>query len=437
MESAFRCDNLTQRLSENSDKRFFYLQGLIHWQPLLFFGMFALVLAAFALLVFWLWMRSSVVLFDSVRSVQSSDHLFFAWLWPFWRVLILTDADDITHFAKTQARNNRVSSFSAVLGRGWKHVGASMLGGCDADRHEELAAVFKPAINRAFANCKDAIREAVDDFVDRLPDDVELGPGVFDSLIADVLSLVVFGARHPEVSRFCKLHRKLVLPLLGDWKARLPCLRRREVERVSHFVEVEFAGFLEKTKFDENSVVSQALQGGNISKKEFVHTMYELLFFNVDIGEGEILGLCVELSRHRDLLNDDNVDAFINEAARLHPGVEVSFPEELGEDTVFSGKRFPKGTFVSFDAVKYNLRLGADFNPSRSGTFYRFGLGSRSCAGQSIARFLLRTFLSCVVSRFDFCVLDEAGNSQNRSGLSTMVPSNRFGRIVLKRKRQK
>ena len=299
-------------------------------------------------------------LVDMRRGIDSRP--YFASLGFLQRnVLILSSEQDIAVFAKSQAANDRGEAFVACLGVGWNVVGRHMLGACDADRHAVLAQVFKPAINRSLHQNKDKIADLVSQFVRNLPQTFDLRNGVFDGMIARVLSLICFGSScdEREISYFVEQHRKLVLPLLRDSRARWPVIGPLLVHgnksRVERLVNVEFVQFLAALQ-DDSEVLRQAraaVETGMISKLEMLQTMWELLFFNVDIGEAEIIGLCVELSKHKLDPNDvELLDAFINESARLHPGVEITFPEALGNDTVFSGQSYPKGTLVSFDGKR-------------------------------------------------------------------------------------
>jgi cytochrome P450 len=158
----------------------------------------------------------------------------------------------------------------------------------------------------------------------------------------------------------------------------------------------------------------------SISWEELWHTLYEVTVFNIDITISELVHLLVNLSKYPEWqsrlrseilqhvppfslppvlqpspslpasplstpstktehcptnLNQLNqlrlLEAFISESARVHPAIELSFPERLTEDQIMSGFLFPKGTTMCIDVVAYNNNETVsgsnplEFNPER------------------------------------------------------------------------
>jgi hypothetical protein len=156
-------------------------------------------------------------------------------------------------------------------------------------------------------------------------------------------------------------------------------------------------------------VAHGAVNERDFGRLEFLHTIYELLFFNLDIFETELIGCLRQLAQSPiplESLNDDaTVDAFVAECARLNPGIAVSFPETLTQSQSFSGAVATAGTLVSVDCAAFNRRPSAGghcFDSSRQNAksanhdasrVYRFGLGSRPCVGQRVGVSIMRALV--------------------------------------------
>lgn len=390
----------------------------------------ALLLLVILMAVFWDHFHLDT--FDNVPlgpSLQRPPYFVTVGHWPWQRrVLIISRPEDVAVFAKEQAFTLRRGSFRTVLGVGWAETGASMLGGCDFNRHGVLLAVFRRPLNASkVAALSQEIIAGLDEFLTAhvgLNRVFSLRSGCFDPLFVNILSRVVVGLPADErLHLLAAHHREIVVPLLALPAARLPLaqwLFSTNLTKVKLHM-AEFSAWLDSLDMDliEGSAVSwgrKALNSGEISREEFVHTIYELLTFNLDIFDAEVRAVLAHFHRLEEF---QSVDAFIAECARVQPSIQVSFPESLGRDCSLG----PRGLMVAIDVMALNESKTKPFSAAgaKSSMVYRFGLGARSCIGQNIARLVLKEFVAALKGRGGRVVIREFADTSQRKSALPMV----------------
>ncbi len=107
-----------------------------------------------------------------------------------------------------------------------------------------------------------------------------------------------------------------------------------------------------------------------------------------------------------DLSKCDAVTFLIQESARSHPSLHLTFPEKTPQDSYIGSYLIPSGTIVLIDADTINNRFdNADylsperFNSITKKMIHRFGLGQRACLGQKFADLILQQCLFNIVRR--------------------------------------
>lgn len=181
----------------------------------------------------------------------------------------------------------------------------------------------------------------------------------------------------------------------------------------------------------------RAVEDGTMTREQFLQTLDEILFANIDVTMGGLSWTLVFLAAHpavqqalRSEVRGRSSDkatrntyllsswtttptllgACILEAARLRPLAAFSVPQSCPSPRILDGFEVPAGTNFIIDSYALNIRdpfWGADrdrFRPERwlerhkTGhdlryRYWRFGFGPRTCLGKYLAELILR----CVV----------------------------------------
>ena len=115
------------------------------------------------------------------------------------------------------------------------------------------------------------------------------------------------------------------------------------------------------------------------------------------------------------------IEAVIHEGLRLGNVANVGIPHSAECDTTLSGYKIPKDTIVmvNFSAVHLNEKyfkdpkefrperwIGSDGKFQKNEAFIGFSMGPRVCLGESLARSELFLFLTSILQRFTFRMVD-------------------------------
>jgi len=229
-----------------------------------------------------------------------------------------------------------------------------------------------------------------------------------------------------------------------------------EQNKLQYFNEA-WIRFNELQPVQPDTLRDYIIKHGDLSEKEVLDNLNEILLFNLDVMQSSIGALFYCLTKekvyvkelydevhdrdlHALLKCDDfmkKVDQFILETARLYPSLSLTFPETLGAKQELGGIVFPKGTIVLLDTLSINYTDGFKFNPTRhkptSNTkeFHRFGLGARSCLGQHFAHFILQVLLIETVRRYTLTFVSRDYVDKKYKGSAFFTPYLNFPPIYV------
>lgn len=184
----------------------------------------------------------------------------------------------------------------------------------------------------------------------------------------------------------------------------------------------------------------QAMERGQLSEDELLHTLDEILFVNLDVTVGNFSWNPVFLAANPEIQQEirheirqaragerfDSWKAYISststllmasilESARLKPMASFAVPQSLPTNRVVGGYVIPDHTEVVVDTCALNIenpRWGADryeYSPRRflrenpvawRYRFWRFGFGPRQCLGKHVVDILLKCLLVYIVEHY-------------------------------------
>ncbi|KAK4868050.1 hypothetical protein LT330_007248 [Penicillium expansum] len=191
------------------------------------------------------------------------------------------------------------------------------------------------------------------------------------------------------------------------------------------------------------------IETGQISKLEFLHTMDEILFANLDVTIGNFSWNPVFLAAYPSVqeeirqemrrVREDRGDvgwksylsgtstflmASILETARLKPMASFSIPQAAPTQRVVGNYIIPAGTQFVVDTHGLNIgdaNWGADrgqYRPQRflgqnAATwryqFWRYGFGPRQCLGKHVADIMLKTIMAYLIENYRLTPLGKDG----------------------------
>ncbi|KAF2680077.1 cytochrome P450 CYP5293A1 [Lentithecium fluviatile CBS 122367] len=204
---------------------------------------------------------------------------------------------------------------------------------------------------------------------------------------------------------------------------------------------------------------------GTIKERDFLHTIDEILFANIDVTSSVLAFLLINLARNvpaqadlRAEIFDHTADpeAYIQktdtlleytcmESIRLCPAAWFSLPEYATSDMTVGGYRIPAGTPCIIDWWRLNTQSpvwnssgisGTTFWPRRfqqlgpqeyRWSFLRFGLGSRKCIGKNVSSVIMKAFLVAVLKEWELLTAGVAKSEEKemvdtRSDRFTVTP---------------
>ncbi|ORX94548.1 cytochrome P450 [Clohesyomyces aquaticus] len=193
-----------------------------------------------------------------------------------------------------------------------------------------------------------------------------------------------------------------------------------------------------------------SVRKGSVTEKEFLHTIDEILFANIDVTSSVLAFLLINLARNSRAQTElrqeigrhgSDPEAYVEktdtlleyacmESIRLCPAAWFSLPEYATSDMMISGYRIPSGTPCIIDWWRLNTQSpiwnsvevsGTLFSPQRfqklvpqdyRWSFLQFGLGSRKCIGKNVARVMMKTFLVMVLKEWELQTVGSAKDAE-------------------------
>jgi len=202
--------------------------------------------------------------------------------------------------------------------------------------------------------------------------------------------------------------------------------------------------------------VRVAVTEGLMSELDFLHTIDEILFTNVDVTSAVLAFLLLNLAANQDCQDDvraemaeklgpepspGQIDDYLNESStlleytclestRLCPATWFSLPEMSPNDKWIGGYKVKAGTPIVIDWKRLNTQspvwnppgegsiTGLDFEPRRFRqlqpkqyrySLLRFGIGPRKCIGKNMSGVLMKIFLIKILGAYKL-ELDDDGS---------------------------
>ncbi|KAJ5517090.1 cytochrome P450 oxidoreductase [Penicillium freii] len=184
----------------------------------------------------------------------------------------------------------------------------------------------------------------------------------------------------------------------------------------------------------------KAEHAGRVKRSEFLHSLSESLFTNIDVTMGTYTWILILLAIHpeiqtelREEINQAQAEGTteawhrylssnttllaccIMESGRLRPIANYTYPQYLPKDRVVAGYSIPKSTYFIIDTNALNRRdpgwgdNAEQFQPSRfmnrPGSehryrLWRFGFGARQCLAQALADTMLKGLIVHIIARY-------------------------------------
>ncbi|GAB1211743.1 hypothetical protein ATERTT37_000867 [Aspergillus terreus] len=236
------------------------------------------------------------------------------------------------------------------------------------------------------------------------------------------------------------LHEPLMLDaIFGKWTP----------YKLFNFLPTEFRSRLKKFERSWERLNDEVLA----KAREFLQTMYELLYTNIDVTSTVTSFLLLNISANQSFQSklreeiqarqnepsyklmdyvekkDTLLHYAVMESLRMSPALWFSLPEKTATDKIIGGYHIPAGTPTIIDWKRLNTTpeiWGADsevFCPERFASisptayryaFLRFGIGSRRCMGQNIAIVMLKMAVIEVLRRYSMKVGYDSGIRNDR-----------------------
>ncbi|XWX01109.1 hypothetical protein V2A60_009134 [Cordyceps javanica] len=239
-----------------------------------------------------------------------------------------------------------------------------------------------------------------------------------------------------------EIHDKLMLDaFFGKWNVSklynmLPTTSRRRMQEFQRTWESLNDGVIRRSNAEglrcPAAVIYRGVEAGDMSKREFLQTVDELLFTNIDVTSTAVASLLLNIAenpRFQDSLRQEiaqmktdpsyDVQQYIAkrdvllhyavlESLRMRPVLWFSLPERTAIDKEIGGYYVPSGSTVVIDWKRLNTApvvWGDDsevFRPERfigmsttsyRHAFLRFGFSRERCLGKNISEIILKTIL--------------------------------------------
>ncbi|KAF2669309.1 cytochrome P450 [Microthyrium microscopicum] len=263
-----------------------------------------------------------------------------------------------------------------------------------------------------------------------------------------------------ELLRLNSMHEKVVSTTFfgslerSKWYCSLPTNSKTEMDSF----EVQWRDWNSKIIEAANiegkncpvATMYRSVDDGTVPLLEFLHTIDEILFANIDVTAGVLAFLMINLAINsetqtelreeilsRALDGKESIDRYFKqsdtlldytctESVRLAPAAWFSLPEYATNELTISGYKIPAGVPFIVDWARLNTQspvwnppdskiTGAQFYPRRFAnlaskdhrwSFLRFGIGSRKCIGKNFSPVMMKVFLIELLQQFELSVND-------------------------------
>ncbi|RPB29333.1 cytochrome P450 [Terfezia boudieri ATCC MYA-4762] len=202
----------------------------------------------------------------------------------------------------------------------------------------------------------------------------------------------------------------------------------------------------------------KGVENGDMTLEQFLQSLDEILFTNVDVTSSIFAYVLINLARDREfqsalrqeiLSYSHGLDAYITddeallhfaylEALRVNPASWFSIPETTGPDPKYIGSfLIPPHTSVIIDLKILNTQSpiwGSDghiFRPLRwrgmspsavRYSFHRYGMGPRKCMGKNVANILIKMLMVTLLEKYEVVADAEEGEGKYRTDRFTRAP---------------
>ncbi|KAL1919657.1 uncharacterized protein VTP21DRAFT_1588 [Calcarisporiella thermophila] len=385
-----------------------------------------------------------------------------------------------------------------------------LLGDCVGVQHGEdwkrVRSIVDPHYTYKVANnFASEIISDVYEWIDKLPNNASRSHSHEDILVADSMNIVkhlpfgmiaktIYGQLTPDdqirLRDMNEDHEKLVeIAFLGQWAKYswyrwLPTEANRMMDKYLGSWEAFNIEMVKRARKldqpDAASTMYSSVESGKMRLVEFLQTLDEILFTNIDVTSSVLAWALINVARNSrvqsklrveilDILGDKSgpelmstIEKYINrqdtllhytylESARLNPIAWLSLPEVTSEDKILgNGYKIPKGTSVVIATNILNTKdpvWGNDgdvFRPERFATlspnqyrysFWRFGMGTRQCVGKYFAPLMIKSLITAILSKYNISVVghDECSEIPTRPDrfVSTPIAELKFTPLTL------
>ncbi|KAM0666013.1 hypothetical protein ACQRIU_005357 [Beauveria bassiana] len=269
-----------------------------------------------------------------------------------------------------------------------------------------------------------------------------------------LIGLVTYGEAfddklYQQLVELNEIHDKLMLDaFFGKWNASklynmLPTASRRRMQSFQRTWESINDAVILRAKTEglrcPAEVIHRGVEAGDMSKREFLQTVDELLFTNIDVTSTAVACLLLNVAENpsfqeslrqemAQMKSDPSYDVqqyiakrdvllhyAILESLRMRPVLWFSLPEKTAIDKEIGGYHVPSGSTVVIDWKRLNTApvvWGDDsetFRPERFAgmsplsyrhAFLRFGFSRERCLGKNISDIILKTILMATLESY-------------------------------------
>ncbi|EJP66212.1 Cytochrome P450 CYP5293A1 [Beauveria bassiana ARSEF 2860] len=269
-----------------------------------------------------------------------------------------------------------------------------------------------------------------------------------------LIGLVTYGEAfddklYQQLVELNEIHDKLMLDaFFGKWNASklynmLPTASRRRMQSFQRTWESINDAVILRAKTEglrcPAEVIHRGVEAGDMSKREFLQTVDELLFTNIDVTSTAVACLLLNVAENpgfqeslrqemAQMKSDPSYDVqqyiakrdvllhyAILESLRMRPVLWFSLPEKTAIDKEIGGYYVPSGSTVVIDWKRLNTApvvWGDDsemFRPERFAgmsplsyrhAFLRFGFSRERCLGKNISDIILKTILMATLESY-------------------------------------